>query len=678
MRLNSLILAVIWLSCTTVHAIITQQDPNAIKVAKVDPRNHYNLPEKVQTPRPQSKNSSSVHRRVPSNAVAAAAAPTSSTGALLCGPHSPCIDGSCCGKDNICGFGDDHCTSGCQSGCTAKSTCGRDSEGGKVKCGMNLCCSYYGWCGATSDYCTTGNSGCQQGFGSCETHAPFQCDASAASASKRTIGYYQGANVYSKDRKCGQVQPSDINTDKYTHLYWAFAEINPTTFEIMPTDPRDEDLYKDFTKLKSAGKLETWISVGGFDFTTFNPRAWTDMVGSIHHRQSFIRSIVAFMEKYGFQGIDLDWEYPVDAKRGGHASDMVNLVQLIADMRSDSVFGHKFGISVTLAPDLWYLQHYDAKGLLASADWLGFMSYDLHGLWDANVTTLGQVVYGQTDLSDIERDMIPLWFDLTPADLNRINVSLRSFNKVFELIILQFGLALYGRGYTLKDPSCNRGDGTCAWTDGSQPGSCTSTLGILSLFEIKALIKDKGLTPVALNDGKGDSMMKQITWDNQWIGYDDEDTIKAKTNFASSRCFGGTMFWSVDLEVGNVDENLQFGHKGYPPTPTTVFPTGGWQTDQCTSPLVTDARNDPELRWKSVDTTDAWNAAVANATDSLASNNNGYLSFPELISNFFNGPEGMNCEQLDARSTCGSFILCNAPAASYMIINSMISISNVS
>lgn len=84
-----------------------------------------------------------------------------------------------------------------------------------------------------------------------------------------------------------------------------------------------------------------------------------------------------------------DREYPVDQKRGGSPDDMKNLVQLLADMRQHSGFGHNFGISVTLAPDLWYLQHYDAKGLLQNADFLGFMAYDLHGIWVSRDFYLG-------------------------------------------------------------------------------------------------------------------------------------------------------------------------------------------------------------------------------------------------------------------------------------------------
>jgi len=147
------------------------------------------------------------------------------------------------------------------------------------------------------------------------------------------------------------------------------------------------------------------------------------MVSTPANRQKFIDSLVDFLIKHGFTGVDLDWEYPVDHNRGGRPADMVNLVALLTDMRAHPRFGHNFGISATLAPDLWYLQHFDAKGLLKSADFLGFMSYDLHGTWDAAVPQIGNVVLGQTNINDIERDLIPLWFDLDEVDMSKINVS---------------------------------------------------------------------------------------------------------------------------------------------------------------------------------------------------------------------------------------------------------------
>jgi chitinase len=68
----------------------------------------------------------------------------------------------------------------------------------------------------------------------------------------------------------------------------------------------------------------------------------------------------------------------------------------------------------------------------------------------------------------------------------------------------------------------------------------------MSLQEIKNLIKEKNLKPTYLQD----SMMKQVTWDDQWIGYDDEETFAAKKAFADGLCFGGTMIWSIDFQAG--------------------------------------------------------------------------------------------------------------------------------
>jgi hypothetical protein len=71
----------------------------------------------------------------------------------------------------------------------------------------------------------------------------------------------------------------------------------------------------------------------------------------------------------------------------------------------------------------------------------------------------------------------------------------------------------------------------------------------MSLLEIKKLIKEKKLTP-RLNS---DSMMKELIWDDQWIGYDDEETHEMKRKFANNLCFGGTMAWSVDFNSGTGD-----------------------------------------------------------------------------------------------------------------------------
>ncbi|KAF5024578.1 hypothetical protein F66182_3341 [Fusarium sp. NRRL 66182] len=448
--------------------------------------------------------------------------------ALRC-DTAPCIDGSCCGKDSICGYGPDYCGQGCKSQCDATAMCGEYSENADMPCGMKLCCSATGWCGTTQVYCDNADPlhktlPCQAGYGSCSITGPPACAKGSGGSSARTIGYYQSWNV--RTRLCNKVSPKQLDTTKYTHIFFSFAFIDPTSFRIAPAHPEDIELMKEFTSLASS-RLKTWIAIGGFDFS--NPevathKTWSQMVSTKANRAAFISSVKEYMDTFGFSGVDLDWEYPGDPKRGGNKlADTRNLVSLVREMRA--AYGQSYGISLTLAPDYWYLRWFDAKAMEQYVDFFGFMAYDLHGSWDADVLALGKKVRGQADIREIRNNTVPLWFDgLNPQKLN-------------------FGLAMYGRGYTLADPSCNQL--LCGFSGPSKPAPCTGFGGVMSLLEIQQLIKKKNLKPQYLPD----SMMKQITWDDQWIGYDDDETFAAKRAFADSLCFGGTMIWSIDFQV---------------------------------------------------------------------------------------------------------------------------------
>ncbi|KAI8169935.1 hypothetical protein K4K49_009838 [Colletotrichum sp. SAR 10_70] len=162
----------------------------------------------------------------------------------------------------------------------------------------------------------------------------------------------------------------------------------------------------------------------------------------------------------------------------------------------------------------------------SSVNFFGFMAYDLHGFWDQDVKTLVSIVRGQADIRDIATDALPLWFaELDPSKIN-------------------FGVALYGHGYTVPDKSCN--DLECSFKGPSKADVCTNSDGVTSLVEIEQLIEKKVLTPKYLSD----DMMNQTTWDNQWTGDEDADTIKEKKAGSDNQCFGGTVAWIVDFNSG--------------------------------------------------------------------------------------------------------------------------------
>lgn len=178
----------------------------------------------------------------------------------ICAPGSPCINGACCSNSGWCGYGPDFCGEEvCISNCDAKAECGEYSDGGSVSCPLNVCCSEWGFCGSTEEFCGTG---CQGGYGTCgEPQRPY---CSGGSAEKRRIGYYES---WATMKDCDAWEPDDLVLAGLTHLNFAFAFFDPSTFEIAPMDGNSAKWYTKTTSLKSKKPgLQVWIAVGGWSF----------------------------------------------------------------------------------------------------------------------------------------------------------------------------------------------------------------------------------------------------------------------------------------------------------------------------------------------------------------------------------------------------------------------------
>ncbi|EEP77206.1 predicted protein [Uncinocarpus reesii 1704] len=239
---------------------------------------------------------------------------------------------------------------------------------------------------------------------------------------------------------------------------------------LVPESDIDLGLFKAFTGLKKRKpSLKTFISVGGWDA---GGRIFTTMAHRASYRKAFIKSAVKLMDKYGFDGIDIDWEYPVAWERG-------------------------------------YLKGFDIQRLERYVDWFNFMSYDIH---------------------EIEAGLDLLW-------RNGVDPG-----------VVSLGLGFYGRSFTLKDPGCNQPG--CAFirrgraSGGAKAGECTGQSGVLSNYEINRILKSKSLTPASDQE----AAVKWISWDSdQWVSYDDAETLRRKGEFANARCLGGTFAWALDL-----------------------------------------------------------------------------------------------------------------------------------
>ncbi|KAK1699992.1 hypothetical protein BDP55DRAFT_213442 [Colletotrichum godetiae] len=441
-----------------------------------------------------------------------------------CAPGIPCSNGACCSDTGVCSYAPTSCGADvCISNCDAKAPCGQYAVPETASCPLNVCCSKHGFCGSTDDFC---GDGCQEGFGGCGPPPTPQCSGSSAMA--RRIGYYES---WATTRPCDVVQPEDLQLTGMTHLNFAFSFFDPTTFQITPMDANAASLLSRFTALKSKQPgLQVWLSVGGWSFndatnTPNTQNAFSDMAGSAANRRAFINSLLNFMQTYGFDGVDLDWEYPVADDRGGKPADFANFPTFLSELRAS--FGSALGISATLPSSYWYLQHFDLLSMEPHLDWLNLMSYDIHGVWDSTNKFTGPYIRPHTNLTEIEDGLSLLW---------RAGVSP---SKVV------LGLGWYGRSFTLTDPACNIPNGVCQFSSGGTAGECSRSSGTLTNAEIKRIQASGGV----VESYDAEAAVKWMTWDsNQWISYDDGVTMQQKMERANSLCLGGIMIWALDQD----------------------------------------------------------------------------------------------------------------------------------
>jgi chitinase len=325
----------------------------------------------------------------------------------------------------------------------------------------------------------------------------------------------------------------NIDPLNYTHLNYAFVDVKDGVIA-KPTPDEDSNL-RAFAYLKDVNpNLKVLASVGGWAFNDPGPsqQEFHNIAASAQSRKKFINSVRRFLQEYEFDGIDIDWEYPVADDRGGSPEDKDNYLDLVKEMRA--AFKKKYLITIAAPASYWYLRHFHIAEMSQHLDWINVMTYDIHGVWDADIESLGPYVKPHTDITEIEPAIGLFRKDGVPDD---------------KLVL---GMGFYGRAFTLKDKKCKKIG--CEFSGPAKAGECTDAPGTLGWFEIEQIQKQKGVK--AITDKK--SMTKVLVFDeDQWVGYDDRETLSFKRQWASKNCMKGVMIWSIDqgLDKYEYDEN---------------------------------------------------------------------------------------------------------------------------
>ncbi|OWA53603.1 Chitotriosidase-1 [Hypsibius exemplaris] len=357
----------------------------------------------------------------------------------------------------------------------------------------------------------------------------------------KTVCYYESWAVYRRvDAKLGA--DFTLSPPPCTHLIYAFALIKEGVIEPFDAlvDLDGDGQYGGYQKFnlitKSAKPVTTLLAVGGWNAGS---QAFSDMAMDPDTREEFGKQAVTYLRRHGFQGLDIDWEYPAD-REGSRPEDRENFSLLLQDTRAAfdaevlAPGNKRLLLTVALSPHPDKTEKsYDLATIGQYVDFVNLMTYD----------------YARAGWSMEMKPHNPLWKrpEDTPwqSQLNAewaVQTMIKGGIAPEKLIL---GIPTYGATYKINPKIAPKIHGS--HLGGGDAGPITKEKGYLAYSEICRRMKLESGWTISMDQ----SGVPVCYRNSEWMSYESPKSARNKALFAMRYKLGGAMVWSLATDDFN-------------------------------------------------------------------------------------------------------------------------------
>ncbi|KUI69708.1 Chitinase 1 [Cytospora mali] len=358
--------------------------------------------------------------------------------------------------------------------------------------------------------------------------APFVSTSPVKQVVERTSSYqntvyFTNWGIYGRN-----YQPQQLPASELSIVLYAFANLE-STGEVCETDDHasyvawndvGNNAYgcvKQLYLLKKANRqLKVLLSIGGWTYSTNFPAA----ASTAETRATFASTAVTLIKDWGFDGVDIDWEYPSNATEAANFVSLLEAVrQALDDYAAEYAPGYHFLLTVASPAGPQNYDNMDLSAMSSYLDHFNLMAYDYAGSWDTTSGNQANLYYDASNPNATKFSTEQALTDYIAAGVPASQIVL--------------GMPIYGRSFeeTAGIGLPYTGVGSGSWEDG--------------VWDYKALPKS-GAT--VITDTVAGATYSYDSSTEELISYDTADMVATKVEYLLGKGLGGSMFWEASAD----------------------------------------------------------------------------------------------------------------------------------